>query len=110
MVRYSERYFENERYLILCLDSDLPPGIQLSFILWQKWPHSVLRTHHNTQALCDIHHPGSDKIYLYNIIRERSDFYIFCFFFLFFPLPFAKKRVVKSNVYNNLTDYLLIRY
>lgn len=110
MIKYSERYFENGSYLILRLHSDLAPGIQLPFILWQKWPHSILRIRHNTQAHHDIHHPCSDKIYLYNIIRESSDFYIFCFFFLFFPLPSANKRVVKSNVYNNLMDYLLIRY
>lgn len=30
--------------------------------------------------------------------------------FFFFALSFANKRVVKSNVDNNLTDYLLIRY
>lgn len=44
------------------------------------------------------------------LLLGKVVFFYLSFLFSFFSLSFANKRVVKSNVYNNLTDYLLIRY
>lgn len=69
-----------------------------------------LKTDHSVQAHSDAITFALTKS-LPSSLEKVEVFFLYLLFLCFFPaLSFANKRVVKSNVYNNLTDYLLIRY